>query len=80
MKRNEPQTQEATMMKQAVRKQMEIEVAEIAETILRIETLEERKSDRLDFHDVGVAELKDALIAAYKAGRESVEQHIDQPR
>ncbi len=35
---------------------------------LRIETLETRRSDSLDFHDVAVWGLKDALHAAYQAG------------
>lgn len=34
-----------------------------------IETLEERKSDDLDFHDIAVWSLHDALKAAYEAGR-----------
>jgi hypothetical protein len=37
--------------------------------ILSIETLEERKSDDLDFHDIAVWSLHDALKAAYEAGR-----------
>jgi hypothetical protein len=34
-----------------------------------IETLEERKSGDLDFHDIAVWSLHDALKAAYEAGR-----------
>ncbi len=33
-----------------------------------VETLATRNSDRLDFHDIGVASLREALIAAYQAG------------
>ena len=33
-----------------------------------IDTLETRKSDSLDFHDVSVWGVKEALIAAYQAG------------
>jgi len=44
----------------------------IAKQHLRIETLETRKSDSLDFHDVAVWCIKDALEAAYEAGRKSV--------
>ena len=40
----------------------------IANQHLQIRTLETRNSDRLDFHEVGVAGLKDALNAAYEAG------------
>lgn len=41
----------------------------IARQHLRIETLETRKSDSLDFHEVAVWGVKDALLAAYEAGR-----------
>ena len=40
----------------------------IARNILGIETLAERKSDSLDFHEVSVWGLKDALLAAYELG------------
>jgi hypothetical protein len=40
----------------------------IAREHLRIETLETRRSDSLDFHDVSVWGVRDALEAAYKAG------------
>lgn len=43
----------------------------IAQQHLNIETLVERKSDSLDFHDVGVLNIKDALEAAYEAGRKA---------
>lgn len=45
----------------------------IAENRLGIITLETRKSDRLDFHDVNVASLKDALMDAYNAGASSMQ-------
>ena len=41
---------------------------EIAQKHLHVETLEERKSDSLDFHEVSVWGIKDALEAAYAAG------------
>lgn len=41
----------------------------IAQQHLRIETLETRKADSLDFHEVAVWGVKDALLAAYEAGR-----------
>jgi hypothetical protein len=47
------------------------QLATIARRVLRIPTLESRNSDRLDFHEVGVGELKDALRLAYQAGREA---------
>ncbi len=40
----------------------------IAQTHLHIETLETRHRDSLDFHDVGVWCVRDALQAAYEAG------------
>jgi hypothetical protein len=43
-------------------------LTQIARRYLRIPTLEQRGSDRLDFHDVGVAGLQDALEQAYLAG------------
>jgi hypothetical protein len=43
----------------------------IAQEHLNFETLEERKSDSLDFKDVGVLSVKAALEAAYAAGRAS---------
>lgn len=42
----------------------------IAQRHLRIETLESRRRDSLDFHEVSVLELRDALEAAYRAGIE----------
>lgn len=43
----------------------------IAQQHLGIETLVERKSDSLDFHDVAVWSVKDALEAAFEAGRKT---------
>ena len=43
---------------------------QIAQEHLLIETLETRRSDRLDFHDVAVWCLRDALEAAFNAGVE----------
>lgn len=48
-------------------------LARIAAKHLWIETLETRKSDSLDFHEVAVWCLKDALEAAYLAGVEAAE-------
>jgi hypothetical protein len=42
--------------------------ARIAQTHLHIETLETRHRDSLDFHDVGVWCVRDALQAAFDAG------------
>ena len=43
----------------------------IAREALGLETLETRSSDRLDFHDLAVWCVKDALERAYEAGRAS---------
>ena len=43
----------------------------IAQKHLGVETLETRKSDGLDFHDVAVWSLKAALDAAFEAGRKA---------
>ncbi len=43
-------------------------LTQIAREHLQVETLETRRSDRLDFHDVAVWCLKGALAAAYQAG------------
>jgi hypothetical protein len=43
-------------------------LAAIAKATLHIDTLEIRKSDSLDFHDVAVWSVKAALEAAYRAG------------
>ena len=52
------------------------QLTRIAQTKLRIETLETRGSDRLDFHDVAVGNLKEALEAAYNAGIEQGRKSI----
>ena len=40
----------------------------IAQENLFIDTLETRNSDSMDFHDVSVWGVKEALLAAYQAG------------
>ncbi len=44
-------------------------LTEIAQRHFQIETLETRKSDSLDFHDVSVWSIKDALIEAFELGK-----------
>jgi hypothetical protein len=58
--------------------QIENIYALIAQKHLHIETLETRHSDRLDFHDVAVWSLRDALEAAFKAGVE-VGMNVSRP-
>lgn len=43
----------------------------IAQTILGLETLDTRNSDRLDFHDLAVWNIKAALQAAFDAGQQA---------
>lgn len=45
--------------------------AKIAKEVLDIETLEPRNSDQLDFHEVSVWGIRDALRAAFGAGRKA---------
>jgi len=53
------------------------EVQKIAAQVLRVPTLTTRNSDRLDFHELSVWQIKEALEQAYaagfKAGQESEE-------
>jgi len=50
-------------------KKMETEITRIAKETLRMETLETRRSDELDFYDRAVWNIKAALEEAYKAGQ-----------
>lgn len=45
------------------------QLLEIAQRQFRIETLETRNWDRLDFHDVAVWAIRAALEEAFEAGR-----------
>ena len=57
-------------MPKATRQQIDQLLTEIAKKHLNLETLETRNSDSLDFHDVAVWSLKDALQEAYEAGHQ----------
>jgi hypothetical protein len=48
---------------------VDAKLASIARRVLQIPTLESRKSDRLDFHEISVWELLKALRLAYRAGQ-----------
>lgn len=52
------------MMNDEINEQLE----EIARKCLKIETLEEQKSDDLDFHEVAVWQVKTALETAFIKG------------
>lgn len=43
-------------------------VADVARRVLRLETLETRGSDALDFHEAAIWSLREALLAAFAAG------------
>lgn len=47
------------------------ELERIVQKHMDIPTLETRRMDSLDFHDVAVWTLKDALMAAYKLGQQN---------
>ena len=57
-------------MPEASQQQIEQLLTEIAQKHLNLETLETRNSDSLDFHDVAVWAIKDALQEAYEAGKQ----------
>lgn len=48
-------------------------LADIAKEHLSIDTLDSRKSDRLDFHDLAVWSIEQALDAAFRAGLDAAE-------
>ena len=50
---------------------MNDKLLQIAEAVLHMETLETRNADSLDFHDVAVWSIKEALELAYAAGMEA---------
>lgn len=58
-------------MKTTTDKTHDAAIAAIARETLFIETLETRESDRLDFHDVAVWSVREALKKAYAAGHEA---------
>ncbi|MDP7142640.1 MAG: hypothetical protein QGH69_04935 [Alphaproteobacteria bacterium] len=57
-------------MPKATQQQIDQLLTEIAKKHLNLETLETRNSDSLDFHDVAVWAIKDALQEAYEAGKQ----------
>ena len=63
---NEPKTN----MKNENNLRRDKKLAAFAASMCQVPTLETQNSDSLDFHDVAVWDLRDALVAAYEAGRE----------
>lgn len=62
-------------MKTTNDKKRDAVIAAIARETLFIETLETRRSDRLDSHDVAVWSVREALEKAYAAGHEAATKH-----
>ncbi|MFU8778998.1 MAG: DUF6900 domain-containing protein [Roseovarius sp.] len=58
--------------------QRDVQLLEIAQRQFRIETLETRNRDRLDFHDVAVWSIRAALEEAFEAGRRAAETTTSQ--
>ena len=52
-------------------------IEQIAKQHLDVDTLDTRQSDRLDFHDVSVWGIKNALTEAYAAGQASSDESLD---
>ncbi len=46
-------------------------IDDIASQILKLETLDTRNSDELDFHELAVWQIKEALQAAYNTGEKA---------
>ena len=66
------------MTKQAA-KTLDQQMQQIALDHLFIETLETRNSDSMDFHDVSVWSVKEALLAAYQAGLAASQKAAQKP-
>ena len=63
-------------MPKATQQQIDQLLTEIAKKHLSLETLETRNSDSLDFHDVAVWGIKDALQEVYEAGKQGQKQSL----
>lgn len=50
-------------------KVQKFEITRIAKEVLGLETLDERRSDSLDFHELSVWHIRNALEAAFAAGQ-----------
>ena len=62
-----------SLVKSTQQQQSTQSLERIARAKLGIETLETRRSDELDFHEVAVWSIRAALEAAYEAGRAAKE-------
>ena len=60
-------------------RQLDQLLTRIAQEHLFIDTLETRNSDSMDFHDVSVWSVKEALLAAYQAGLAASQKAAQKP-
>lgn len=51
----------------------------IAQDVLGLDTLETRNADSLDFHDLAVWQIREALERAYQAGKNEKAREAAQP-
>lgn len=56
---------------------MDKQIAKIARDVLGLDTLATRKSDGLDFHDLAVWKIREALADAYLAGMGDSQRLVD---
>jgi len=56
---------------------MKREINKIAKKVLLIDSLETRNSDHLDFHDLHVSRIREALEKAYEAGQLNVIKKVN---
>ena len=59
----------ATTRKTRTEERRDAAIAEIAQRVLGIHTIETRNSDALDFHDLAIWRIREALADAYAAGQ-----------
>ena len=51
------------------------QIEEIAKRNLHVETLHVRHQDRLDFYDLAIWNIRNALVEAYTLGQKNVKHH-----
>jgi hypothetical protein len=64
--KNEAKTRRLGLLRSEV-----VQLESIARDHVGVDTLERRGADALDFHDIAVWQLREALEAAYRAGVEA---------
>jgi hypothetical protein len=55
-------------------------IEDIARRVLALESLETRNSDALDFHEIAIWKVREALEAAYEAGTHHASTRADDGR